>query len=70
LSAQGLVVRCLHLGLPDRYIEHAEHAEQLASCGLDAAGIVASVRAELDRLAPDDAAQASFELPRQQGIGA
>ncbi|TCT19841.1 1-deoxy-D-xylulose-5-phosphate synthase [Thiobaca trueperi] len=47
LSSQGLVVRCLHLGLPDRYIDHAEHAEQLAMCGLDAPGIIASVQAEL-----------------------
>lgn len=48
LSAHGALVRCLHLGLPDRYLEHAEHAEQLASCGLNAEGIVASVRAALD----------------------
>ncbi len=47
LSSQGLVVRCIHLGLPDRYIDHAEHAEQLALCGLDAPGIIASVQAEL-----------------------
>ena len=47
LSSQGLVVRCIHLGLPDRYIDHAEHAEQLAMCGLDAPGIIASVQAEL-----------------------
>ncbi len=48
LSSQGLVVRCIHLGLPDRYIDHAEHAEQLAMCGLDAPGIIASVQAELE----------------------
>ncbi len=70
LSDQGVVARCLHLGLPDRYIEHAEHAEQLASCGLNTAGIIVSVRAERERLSPDDAAPASFEPPRQQGIGA
>jgi 1-deoxy-D-xylulose-5-phosphate synthase len=50
LSDQGQVVRCLHLGLPDSYIEHAEHAEQLAICGLNTVGIIASVRAELERL--------------------
>lgn len=27
------------LGLPDEFVEHASRAEQLASCGLDAAGI-------------------------------
>jgi 1-deoxy-D-xylulose-5-phosphate synthase len=45
LSAAGLATRCLHFGLPDRYIEHAAHEAQLAACGLDAAGIVAAVRA-------------------------
>jgi len=49
LSEQGVVRRCLHLGLPDRYIDHAEHHEQLASVGLDAPGIIASLRAELER---------------------
>jgi 1-deoxy-D-xylulose-5-phosphate synthase len=48
LSAHGRVKRCLHLGLPDRYIDHAEHAEQLASVGLDAPGIIASIRAEIE----------------------
>jgi len=49
LSEQGVVRRCLHLGLHDRYIDHAEHHEQLASVGLDAPGIIASLRAELKR---------------------
>jgi len=49
LSAHGVVKRCLHLGLPDRYVEHAEHHEQLASVGLDAPGLIASLRAELER---------------------
>ena len=49
LSSQGISIRCMHLGLPDRNIEHAEHAEQLALCGLDAPGILASVRAERER---------------------
>ena len=49
LSEQGVVRRCLHLGLPDRYVDHAEHHEQLASVGLDAPGIIASLQAELAR---------------------
>ncbi|EXJ13561.1 1-deoxy-D-xylulose-5-phosphate synthase [Imhoffiella purpurea] len=48
LSSHGRVVRCIHLGLPDRYIDHADHREQLAACGLDASGILASLRAELE----------------------
>ena len=52
LAERGLLVRCIHLGLPDRYLEHAEQSVQLAACGLDAAGIAARVRTELDRFAP------------------
>jgi 1-deoxy-D-xylulose-5-phosphate synthase len=44
LSAAGIATRCVHLGLPDRYIDHATHEEQLAACGLDAAGIASTVR--------------------------
>jgi 1-deoxy-D-xylulose-5-phosphate synthase len=32
------------LGLPDRFIEHGDPAALLASVGLDAAGIVTSIR--------------------------
>ena len=42
----------IHLGLPDRYLEHAEQSVQLAACGLDPAGITARVRTELDRSGP------------------
>lgn len=47
LSLRGYSVPCLHLGLPDRFIDHDAHPTQLAACGLDAAGIAASVRAAL-----------------------
>lgn len=50
LAAEGVSVPLLHLGLPDRYIEHAEHAQQLAECGLDVAGISASLRTALGQL--------------------
>ena len=49
LSERGVLVRCIHLGLPDRYLDHAEQSAQLADCGLDAAGITARVRSEIDR---------------------
>ena len=39
LAAAGLTTRVVNLGLPDRFIEHGEHGDQLAACGLDAAGI-------------------------------
>jgi len=45
LADMGLETRVLLLGLPDRFIDHGDHAALLASIGLDAAGIVKSVRA-------------------------
>jgi 1-deoxy-D-xylulose-5-phosphate synthase len=43
LADAGVVVRCLHLGLPDRFLDQATQHEQLADCGLDASGIQAAV---------------------------
>jgi 1-deoxy-D-xylulose-5-phosphate synthase len=43
LMAAGLPTRVVNLGLPDRFIEHGDHREQLAQCGLDAAGIRRSI---------------------------
>jgi 1-deoxy-D-xylulose-5-phosphate synthase len=45
LDARGVV----RLGVPDRFIQHAERGELLAELGLDAAGICAAVRAALGR---------------------
>ncbi len=39
LAAAGLTPRVVNLGLPDRFVGHGSHAELLAECGLDAAGI-------------------------------
>ncbi len=39
LLAAGLATRIVNLGLPDRFLEHGDHKQQLALCGLDAAGI-------------------------------
>jgi 1-deoxy-D-xylulose-5-phosphate synthase len=44
LAAAGLSVPLLHLGLPDRFIEHGDPAKLLSLCGLDAAGIEQSIR--------------------------
>jgi 1-deoxy-D-xylulose-5-phosphate synthase (EC 2.2.1.7) len=40
----GTGIRIVHLGLPDRFIEHGDPAHMLADCGLDAAGIESRVR--------------------------
>ena len=43
LAAAGLALPVLQLGLPDRFVEHGDPAKLLALCGLDAAGIEASI---------------------------
>ncbi|NIF18024.1 1-deoxy-D-xylulose-5-phosphate synthase [Pantoea sp. Cy-639] len=50
LAREAVVKPLLHLGLPDIYVEHAKPAQMLAECGLDAAGIEASVTARLTKL--------------------
>jgi 1-deoxy-D-xylulose-5-phosphate synthase len=44
LLASGLSRPVLQLGLPDRFIDHGDPVKLLSACGLDAAGIAASVR--------------------------
>jgi 1-deoxy-D-xylulose-5-phosphate synthase len=45
LHAEGLYCDVLNLGIPDRYIDHAQREEQLVACGLDAAGIIRQINA-------------------------
>ncbi len=47
LERAGRCVPVLQLGLPDRFIDQGDHGIQLASVGLDAEGIVKSVRKRL-----------------------
>jgi 1-deoxy-D-xylulose-5-phosphate synthase len=56
LQQQGCMVPVLQLGLPDRFIEQGDPAVQLASIGLDATGIAASIR---ERIAGKAAAQST-----------
>ena len=44
LAQHGVSVAMLQLGLPDRFVEQGEPSKLLAECGLDAAGIAASIR--------------------------
>jgi 1-deoxy-D-xylulose-5-phosphate synthase len=53
LNREGIAKAVLQLGLPDRYIDHGSHGEQLSEAGLDAAGIEASVRKRLNAGKPD-----------------
>ncbi len=48
LQAAGVLRRVLQLGLPDRYVDHASPAQQLAEIGLDAPGIQAAIEKAFD----------------------
>lgn len=52
LAAEMLERPVLHLGLPDRFIDHGDASTLLARCGLDATGIAGSIRQRFDLSAP------------------
>jgi 1-deoxy-D-xylulose-5-phosphate synthase len=66
LAEQGVVIHCLHLGLPDRSQEQASHEQQLAACGLDVDGIESAVRAELRNLGLGETAPKSASAGSQR----
>ena len=47
LAAAGLTRSLLHLGLPDKFIDHGDTGLLLAAVGLDKPGLLASIRARL-----------------------
>ncbi|MDB2384337.1 1-deoxy-D-xylulose-5-phosphate synthase [Endozoicomonas sp.] len=49
LQKEGVSIAVINQGIPDRYIEAASHADQLAECGLDAKGIQAAIDHRLAR---------------------
>ena len=49
-ASAGPQTTLLHLGLPDRFIDHGDHAKLLAMQGLDAQGITQSVTTRLTQL--------------------
>ena len=44
IFAQNLGVSVLNLGIPDAFIEHASHSDMLKACGLDAQGIINTIK--------------------------
>ncbi len=44
LEKCGCAARLLRIGLPDRFVDHGEQGQLLASVGLDKAGIVERIR--------------------------
>jgi 1-deoxy-D-xylulose-5-phosphate synthase len=59
LAAQGIGVPLLHLGLPDRFIDHGDQSQLLTSVGLDRDGILASIRVRLAVAAPPASVRAA-----------
>ncbi len=59
LATLGLAVPMLHLGLPDRFVDHGEQAQLLRLEGLDAAGIERSARERFPDLCAAAAAPAA-----------
>jgi 1-deoxy-D-xylulose-5-phosphate synthase len=47
LRAHNVTIRVIQLGLPDTYIDHGNHAQMLAECGLSSDGIVHRVNQAL-----------------------
>ncbi len=52
LAAFNITLPVMHLGLPDHYIEHASHEEQLAEVGLDAVSVTRRIKQRLKALPP------------------
>jgi 1-deoxy-D-xylulose-5-phosphate synthase len=52
LAAEGIVKPILMLGLPDKFIDHGDPGVLLASVGLDAKGIAASIRQRIGAVEP------------------
>ena len=50
LAEQAVVMPILQLGLPDQFIDHANHQQQLEMVGLDAQKILSRIQERLDRI--------------------
>jgi 1-deoxy-D-xylulose-5-phosphate synthase len=69
LDAEGLMTPRLHIGIPDRFIEHGSRDDCLAAAGLDPAGIAASIerwRAAVPALKPT---RTATRLTAARGVG-
>ncbi|HEY3531633.1 MAG TPA: transketolase C-terminal domain-containing protein, partial [Casimicrobiaceae bacterium] len=53
LAAEKIALPILHLGLPDRFLDHGDPAFLLAHVGLDAKGIAASIHQRFAQRTPE-----------------
>ena len=50
MNASDILQPVLQIGIPDRFVEHAQHGEQLAECGLDKEGILKAIEHRCARM--------------------
>lgn len=50
LAEEAVVIPVLHLGLPDKFIDHASHQQQLETVELNAEQLLTRIRQRLDRV--------------------
>ncbi len=50
LAAAAISIPILHLGIPDQFIDHGKHSQQLESVGLDTAGMLKKIDERLELL--------------------
>jgi 1-deoxy-D-xylulose-5-phosphate synthase len=62
LAAEGLSVALLHLGIPDRFIEHGSREECLQAAGLDAVSVAGAIERWWALQTPQGARAASAAL--------
>jgi 1-deoxy-D-xylulose-5-phosphate synthase len=68
LAAERCNCPIINLGVPDRFIEHGDHAGQLAQCGLDASGILAAITASDASLQTTDIQNVTTEHDKQENL--
>ena len=54
LASAGVTIPMLHLGLPDRFLDHGDPAALLGECGLDAKGIISAIQRRFPKRRLDD----------------
>jgi 1-deoxy-D-xylulose-5-phosphate synthase len=54
LASAGVSIPMLHLGMPDRFVDHGDPAILIGECGLDAKGIISAIQSRFPKRRLDD----------------
>ena len=54
LAHTGVVIPMLHLGMPDRFVDHGDPTALIRECGLDARGIASAIQSRFPKRRLDD----------------